>query len=101
MKVKTEIVNTTAGARIEATLTNPIDKWTNNQKLILMAMVRQGKSYAEIGVELKRSPSSCRSMYQYAKLREKITGLERRERLLMEQVKLRDNIIAGLKGETA
>lgn len=99
MRIETRVKSTSEGSVINTRMTNNIDKWTPLQRDLLLSMVQNGKSFDEIGNELKRSPSSCRSMYSYAKLKRRIEELEEKLADSSNLIRVQDAMILELRAE--
>lgn len=99
MRIEQSVEITETGVSTSTRIVNNKDKWTPAQRGMLLLLVSQHKSWETIGTELKRTPSSCRSMYTYVSLKDKINTLETKNDRLNTTNVLRDAIIAT-KDET-
>lgn len=78
MEIKTTVIANDKGTDVKTSMTNKIDKWTDTQRSTLLYLrLSQGMDWGEIGKELKRKPSACKSMFAYAKLQHTIEELRK------------------------
>lgn len=75
MNIITEVTQTATESKVTTRLTNKIDKWTDGQREMLLYLKSTGMDWDQIGTELKRKPSACKSMHTYAQMKHEIAQL--------------------------
>ena len=93
MRIEQSVTVTENGVSTSTKIVNNKDKWTPTQRGMLLLLVENHKSWEQIGEELKRTPSSCRSMYTYVSLKDKINTLEDQVAMDSQRIEMKDMLI--------